>query len=206
MKTKYQLHVEEYVGMEEFNIIHRPGRSATVFSGGDGKLLIKKEMFGNSSNYHDRHEEVIDILQSHKIFPEIYEYNNEYYIMEYIEDSVPLYEYIEQTGDMEFGLSVLLEMFKFMIELGKHTKDNLHLMGDDLHMHNIIVSPNKNFYVVDLDQFGWFYKKDYLSHLHLQMNRLTYYFEKAMKSYSTIQLETLVHQQRKSMLKYLKEE
>ena len=38
------------------------------------------------------------------------------------------------------------------------------------------------------------------------MNRLTYYFEKAMKSYSTIQLETLVRQQRKSMLKYLKEE
>ena len=83
MKTKYQLHVEEYVGMEEFNIIHRPGRSATVFSGGDGKLLIKKEMFGNSSNYHDRHEEVIYILQSHNIFHEIYEFYIDYYILEY---------------------------------------------------------------------------------------------------------------------------
>ena len=53
-------------------------------------------------------------------------------------------------------------------------------MGDDIHISNIIIDGNGMFYIIDLDQFGYQYKKDYIQKTRVLISDLFYYFEKAI--------------------------
>jgi hypothetical protein len=139
---------------------------------------IKKYMtcYNKSSLLLFRTEAIKLALETNKnIFPNIIEYNDTYYEYEYIEGK-NLDEYLLETGDYDFARQVVNTLINFLFELGKHritfNGQEYILCADDIHDNNIIVDPQNNFYLVDLDQLCWVHKFVYFKILQDSVIRI----------------------------------
>jgi len=133
----------------------------------------------NSSYWPARHKEAIDLIKDHPYIPRVIDYDDKQYIQEYIPNAKSFYDYFARCGDVKHGFNIILKVFEFMNEIGRENKENgeLFFMGDDINVSNIIVDENGKFYIIDLDQFGYQYKKDYISKTRAQVSDLLYNLE-----------------------------
>ena len=158
------------------------GRDCILYNYENGDREVHKIMRKNSSYWKERHKEAIDLIKDHPYIPRVIEYDDNEYIQEYISNAKTFYEYFQSCGDIEHGMHIIYKVFEFMNEISKHTKENgsFIFMGDDIHISNIIIDKNGKFYIIDLDQFGYQYKKDYIQKTRVLISDLFYYFEKAI--------------------------
>lgn len=122
-------------------------------------------MRGNTGQEID-HKRALSVLnmQDYPWIPKLHDYSDTHYECEYIEGEI-LEEYIRRTGDVDFGLDVVQTINVFMYDLqdefrwlkeGDRPWQEMRLCPDDIHSRNILVR-NNQFYIVDLDMFGWFH-------------------------------------------------
>ena len=120
-------------------------------------MAFKKIMRPNNSAFPNKHESALDalVMLNSSFIPELYSYNDVEYECESI-DGESLEDYILRTGDFNRGLEIHQQLNTFMHKMAEIEHDGLRLSADDIHSKNIIVT-EKNAYIVDLDQFGWYH-------------------------------------------------
>ena len=100
---------------------------------------------------------------NHSMVPKIVEYNDKKIIYEYVE-GIPLKETdMKSVEDMMWVLSKCMD---FMNTLTRVKNKDLFLFAEDIHSLNLIVTPDKQLKIIDLDQIGFYQKKDVYRYLN----------------------------------------
>lgn len=121
---------------------------------------FKKTMAKNSSRATDSYEhfEPLKALENlnHPLIPKLISYDNNTYECEFIE-GLDFFKYIEKTRNVKSGITLVKTINQFMYSLLElQNTFKLQLFPDDISCVNIIVTPEGNPYIIDLDQFGFF--------------------------------------------------
>ena len=129
-------------------------------------LMLREKIFkNNKSVYPTEHELPIENLLklNHPMVPEIKEFDNKKIIYEHV-DGITLKE--TNMKSVEDMMWVLSQCVNFMYSLINVKKNNLFLFAEDIHSLNLIITPNKQLKIIDLDQIGFYQKKDVYRYLN----------------------------------------
>jgi len=133
-------------------------------------MLHEKIFKDNRSAYPKEHQLPINSLLTlnHPMVPKIVEYNDKKIIYEYVE-GIPLKETdMKSVEDMMWVLSKCMD---FMNTLTRIRDKDLFLFAEDIHSLNLIVTPDKQLKIIDLDQIGFYHK----SNVYRYLNRNYFY-------------------------------
>jgi len=163
--------------------------------------LFYKTMRGNFSQSPHDHEDALRVLseKNYSFVPEIYHFDNEQYCCRKIEEAVSLKQYLEETADFDIANKVIQELTIFFLEVSKNTKDELHLIPDDIHDENLIVDKKKNIYLIDLDMFGWWPKNLVYQKLGTSISKVSHSINYSMLYYERRQLGNRVEELSKQL-------
>lgn len=130
-------------------------------------MLYEKIFKDNRSAYPKEHQLPINSLLklNHPMVPNIIEYDDKKIIYEYIE-GVPLKETdMKSVEDMMWVLSECMDFMNTLTSI-KHFAKDLFLFADDIHSLNLIITPDKQLKIIDLDMIGFFHKKEVYRYLN----------------------------------------
>lgn len=119
----------------------------------------------NRSSYPKSHREPIYRLIElhHPMVPNIFSVDDKQITYEYVE-GIPLKDTdMKSVEDMMWVLSSCMD---FMNALAQVRKEDLFLFAEDMHALNIIVTPDRQLKIIDLDQIGFYSKANVYRYLN----------------------------------------
>ncbi len=124
----------------------------------------------NRSSYPKSHREPIYRLIElhHPMVPNIISVDDEQITYEYVEGTTLKDTDMKSVEDMMWVLSSYMDFVNKLVQV---RKKDMFLFAEDMHALNIIVTPDKQLKIIDLDQIG-FYKK---ANVYRYLNRNYFY-------------------------------
>lgn len=137
-------------------------------------MLHKKRFKDNRSAYPTQHKIPIDRLLelNHPMVPKIIEYDDKKITYEYVEGIALKETSMRSVEDMMWVLSECMDFMntltgiKTLIEKKFPENKELFLFADDIHSLNLIITPDRQLKIIDLDMIGFFHKKDVYRYLN----------------------------------------
>ena len=129
-------------------------------------LMLHKKIFkDNRSARPKSHKTSIDnlIKLNHSMVPNIIEYDDEKIIYEYVQGTTLKETDMKSVEDMMWVLSKCMD---FMNTLIRVKEKDLFLFAEDIHSLNLIVTPDRQLKIIDLDQIGFYRKSDVYPYLN----------------------------------------
>ena len=128
-------------------------------------MLHKKIFKDNRSTRPTEHKIPIDNLieLNHSMVPNIIEYDDKKIIYEYVQGTTLKETDMKSVEDMMWVLSKCMD---FMNTLTRIRDKDLFLFAEDIHSLNLIVTPDRQLKVIDLDQIGFYRKSDVYRYLN----------------------------------------
>ena len=118
-------------------------------------MLRKKIFKDNRSVRPTEHKIPIDNLieLNHSMVPNIIEYDDTKIIYEYVQGTTLKETDMKSVEDMMWVLS---KCMNFMNTLTRIKDKDLFLFAEDIHSLNLIVTPDRQLKIIDLDQIGFY--------------------------------------------------
>ena len=113
----------------------------------------------------------------HPYLLKVSNFDEKAYEYEHIDGALKLWEWINQYGDFELIMEIQSQIASLYNAVSKISCKILRgstyvLTMDDMNCHNIVVSPSRQVYIIDYEQFIWVSKHIALEYANQQMMNL----------------------------------
>ena len=118
----------------------------------------------NRSSYPKSHREPIyRLIELHPMVPNIISVDDEQITYEYVEGTTLKDTDMKSVEDMMWVLSSYMDFVNKLVQV---RKKDMFLFAEDMHALNIIVTPDRQLKIIDLDQIGFYNKANVYRYLN----------------------------------------